>query len=148
MLNHRSFSEILEELAPHESRATTDLTATGDNHYENHLEPFGLSQILQMRSSGATASLYKFKTKKAYPRSLPPKKLILRLPHQLNEAQTQALNILKSYNPQISDNFLLHELKSTYRLSVLKTHPDQGGNCETFQQVKKSYQILLVLVKN
>ncbi|MEK6627539.1 MAG: DnaJ domain-containing protein [Bdellovibrionota bacterium] len=147
MLNLRSFSEILEELLPPKQH-----TREQNIEQESDLEPLGFSHILHILSETHTSFTTKNTTqariKKAYPSRQQVKKMTKRPSHLLNEAQRSALMLLKSYCPHIADNFNLHELKSAYRHSVLKTHPDQGGNSETFQQVKKSYQILFALVKN
>lgn len=143
-LNPRSFSEILESVQLKDPVLCMDFSAG----WESHQEPFGLSHIMQLMSKAHVPVNYKLGIQKAYPAQAKPKKSVPRPKHQFNEAQSGALNVLKSYCPQISDDFNLHELKSAYRLSVLKTHPDQGGNSESFQLVKKSYHILSVFVKN
>ncbi len=68
-------------------------------------------------------------------------------PTLTEDIQWQAFHVLVVHARALRDNFNLPELKSAYRTAVLKTHPDQGGSSETFQDVKKSYQILLGLVK-
>ena len=67
--------------------------------------------------------------------------------HLLNEVQTAALRLLQAYSPLLKDNFNFSELKAAHRAAVLKTHPDQGGTSESFQEARKSYQMLLALVK-
>lgn len=148
MLNQRSFSQILNEIQGEKPNNLTDQDHTPSSitsGWESHLDPFGIAQILgeNLITPRKMASL-----KKIYPTRSQPKIKVLRARHHLNEVQISALTVLMTYSPHIKDNFNLHELKSAYRLSVLKTHPDQGGNSETFQEVKKSYQILLALVKN
>lgn len=145
MLNQRSFSQILNDL--HDTESMSDQSANRDYSagWESHLDPFGMTELM---SKINVAPFYKVDLQKAYPVKRQPRAEFKRPSHLLNEQQTAAFNVLKSYCPHIKDNFNLHELKSTYRHSVLKTHPDQGGSSETFQQVKKSYQILLALVKN
>ena len=139
MLTERSFSEILAEL-----KEPTPAFSSG---WESHLDPFGMAQLI---AEVNIAPLYKGSIHKKYPKPPAPKAkpIPLRKSHILSEAQLQAFQVLKSYTQALRDNFNLHELKSAYRTAVLKTHPDQGGNSETFQDVKKSYQILLGLVKN
>lgn len=148
MLNPRSFSEVLEELTQAEQHSRSNYSTS----YESHLEAFGLSHILHIMSETQIGSLGKSVTpvevKKVYPTKRQTKVVQPRPTHLLNTAQQSALMLLKSYCSSITANFNLGELKSAYRLSVLKTHPDQGGNSETFQEIKKSYHILLVLVKN
>lgn len=142
MLNQRSFSHILNGMQDAESFSDTLVGCDFSAGWESHLDPFGMSQIM---SEINLAPSYKVNIQKVYPK---PKVAVIRPSHLLNELQTTAINVLKSYCPHIKDNFNLHELKSAYRHSALKTHPDQGGCSETFQEVKKSYQILLALVKN
>lgn len=141
MPNQRSFSQILQAMKDPKITPGQDFSAG----WESHLDPFGLAQLIAEVQPNTS---YKVNLHKAYPVKRQPKVAIARPSHVLNELQSCALGVLMSYSPQLRDNFNLHELKSAYRLSVLKTHPDQGGNSETFQEVKKSYQILLPLVKN
>ncbi len=146
MLNERSFSEILEELKPTENTGI-DFSAG----WESHQDAWGMAQIIghvHLVKPLVTKAYAKTIVQKKYPFKSQPKPVVVRPSHLLNADQLTALSMLATYSPQIKDNFNLHELKSAYRLSVLKTHPDQGGNGETFQEVKKSYQILMALVKN
>lgn len=145
MLNQRSFSQILNDL--HNTESLSDQSASRDFSagWESHLDPFGMTELIS--KINITPS-YKVNLQKVYPVKRQPRVEFKRPSHLLNEQQVRALNVLTSYCPHIKDNFSLHELKSAYRHSVLKTHPDQGGSSETFQEVKKSYQILLALVKN
>lgn len=135
MLTERSFSEILADL-----KEPAPAFSSG---WESHLDPFGMAQLI---AEVNIAPLYRASINKKYPKP-PTPKAALRKSHLLNEQQSQALQVLMAYTQVLRDNFNLHELKSAYRNAVLKTHPDQGGNSETFQDVKKSYQILLGLVK-
>lgn len=158
MLNTRTFADILasttSESATSESLSDTDFSSG----WESHLDPFGLGHIIQLMTDSRIPHPY-ISPQKAYQSKRPapttfaqPSQKASSRPqrpsHQLNTAQRAAFNTLKTYSPYINDNYNLHELKSSYRTSVLKTHPDHGGNSESFQEVKKSYQILLALVKN
>lgn len=154
MLNQRSFSEILTDLESTEISRGHDETQSSVDFsagWESHLDAFGLSQLM---AEIQIEPLYnKVRVQRAYPLrqsrlTTPPKPAPVRPSHQLNEIQRAALQVLMGHCCRLGDNFNLHELKSAYRISALKTHPDQGGSSETFQEVKKSYQILLPLVKN
>ena len=104
--------------------------------WESLLEPAGLSQLIGilMPIKFTQPYLYRYK-------STP------RLPHLLNEEQTLAFENLNLYQTiSLHPGFYERELKSAYRAALLKTHPDQGGSAETFQQVRKSYEILASFV--
>ncbi|AGH95829.1 hypothetical protein A11Q_1613 [Pseudobdellovibrio exovorus JSS] len=128
--------------------------------WESHHDPYGLAQLLGQISIQRPSAHYTTmgRAQKAYPRpSLRPQapkspeftpeyNRSDRQAHNLTPEQLQAYSALKAYAPSLNDNFDLHELKSAYRRSVLSTHPDRGGNSESFHLVKKSYQILSSLV--
>ena len=135
MRTERSFSEILAEL----KEPAPDFSSG----WESHLDPFGMAQLI---AEVRIAPQYKVSVHKKYPKP-PTPKAVIRKSHVFTDEQSRALQVLMIYTQTLRDNFNLHELKSAYRGAVLKTHPDQGGNSETFQEVKKSYQILLGLVK-
>lgn len=135
MLTERSFSEILADL----QEPAQDFSSG----WESHLDPFGMAQLI---AEVNIAPLSRGSFHKKYPKP-PAQKAAPRKSHAFNEQQFQAFQQLTAHSPTLQNNFNLHELKSAYRGAVLKTHPDQGGNSETFQEVKKSYQILLGLVK-
>jgi hypothetical protein len=140
MLNQRSFSEILKDFTIEESTSSSNFTSG----YESHLEPHGIAWLMSEINLPQQHS--RLIVKKAYP--IKARRVCARPPHIFSADQTRAFEFIKQHAPQLQDNFNRQELKSAYRLSVLKTHPDQGGNSEIFQDVKKSYQILLALVKN
>lgn len=135
MLTERSFSEILAELK--------DPPPDFSSGWESHLDPFGMAQLI---AEVKIAPLYRASIHKKYPKP-PTSTPTPRKSHLLNEEQRQAFQVLIVHAHALRDSFSLHELKSAYRAAVLKTHPDHGGSSETFQDVKKSYQILLGLVK-
>lgn len=141
--NQHSFSDILEDMLVEQQPATSDFSAG----WESHLDPFGLAQLM---GEVHVTTYNKPIVTKAYPRSKQAARPIRpqRPSHIMNEAQVAAYQLLKAHCNKLQDNFNSHELKSAYRLAVLKTHPDQGGISEIFQDVKKSYQILAALVKN
>lgn len=130
MLKHRSFAEILEGKT--DKNPTVDLSAG----WESQLEPMGLAHLL------GELDHYNFKNRSHYMRY--PK--TIRPAHPMNEDELCAYHILNTYKPSFKNNFNLTELKSAYRVAVLKAHPDQGGSAESFHAVKKSYEILLALV--
>lgn len=141
MLNTRSFSEILSEMNPAtEAESTTSMNS--ETHWESVLDTQGLSHIYSLTDRYTfqprqIERLYKIKAKAPAPN------------HILNSEQSDALRLLNfSINGILQANFSQKQLKQAYRLAVLKTHPDQGGSSESFQEVKKCYQILLTLVKN
>jgi hypothetical protein len=149
MLNTRSFSEIFEEVQGAESTAGKDFSSG----WESHLDPHGMAQIIAELSiktyvSGRARSAYPFKKKDlntTKPMSRPRPEAPA---HVMTSEQNVAFIQLASLATQLQNNFNRVELKSAYRQAVLKTHPDQGGNSESFQGVKKSYHILLALAKN
>jgi hypothetical protein len=143
MLNQRSFSDILEDLvleAPNE-KPSSCLNYTSE--FESHLD---LNCMAQLIAEINLPHYNRVIVKKAYP--VKAKTLKPRPSHIFNANETLAYALIKRYAPHLKDNFNRQELKSAYRLSVLKCHPDQGGSSENFQDVKKSYQILEALVKN
>lgn len=131
MLNPRTFSEIFEEI---HNEPETNLYTAG---WESTLDPAGLSQLIGVLTPikrTHSSSIYR------YPRTL-------RASHQLNAEEKMAYDLLNSYqSTSLHPGFYGKELKSAYRQALLKTHPDQGGTAETFQQVKKSYEILVRFV--
>lgn len=141
MLNLRSFSEILEDLHSPANENSQGFSSG----WESHLEASNLSQIFQMMSESNSVTGPRVGVQKAYPIKKTPKVHIRRPSHKLSELQLSALSLLQTYCPALADNFTFQELKTAYRQSVLKTHPDQGGNSESFQEVKKSHHILLAL---
>ncbi|MFZ3230265.1 MAG: hypothetical protein WA160_08675 [Pseudobdellovibrio sp.] len=68
--------------------------------------------------------------------------------HVFSDEQAVAFMELCQWASTLKNNFNLKELKSNYRQALLKTHPDQGGSCESFWSVKKSYEVLSSLVKS
>ena len=138
MLNPRSFSEIFEEIHSENQTKTSDNSASEKitAGWESLLEPSHLAFLMGRIAKAPSAQKA---TAKAYPARPRPA-------HLLNTEQLSAYETLRIHAPILNDNFNLRELRSAYRLSVLKTHPDQGGTAESFQAVKKSYQILLAFV--
>lgn len=141
MLNDRTFADILDENLKTLENESTDFTP----YYEGHLEAYGLGKIHSLLSQEAPNAPIAKSVQQAYPIC---KKAVLRPAHRFTELQNLAFSTLQRYSQSLKNNFNLQELKSAYRLSVLQTHPDQGGSSESFQAVRKSYQILLSLVKN
>lgn len=145
MLNTRSFSDILIDqiLEDYDLKQNTVASNTLNSGWESTLDPHGMAQILAQTETHSFARAnrhnpYKFKTQRP---------LSARLSHNMTDEQQMAYLSLKQFVPQLSDNFNFTELKTAYRRSALKAHPDHGGTSETFQNVKKSYQILTALVK-
>ena len=135
MQTNRSFAEIFEELQQPETG--------GNSGWESHLDPFGMAQLIgeldvhNSRPKGLPRAYKAFK-----PRPAP------RQPHVLTVDQAAAFSEFRIHSPHLPESFTRHELKSAYRQCALKTHPDRGGDSESFQLVKKSYHILEALVKS
>lgn len=143
MLNTRSFSDILIDqiLEDYDLKQNTVASNTLNNGWESTLDPHGMAQILAQTETHNFGKAnrhnpYKFKAQRPVRKS-----------HNMSDEQQLAYACLQQFVPQLSDNFNLTELKTAYRRSALKAHPDHGGTSETFQNVKKSYQILTALVK-
>lgn len=151
MLNPRSFADILSDL---NDGADTSAQATGSRNdytsgWESNLEPFGIAQLLAQLQPN-TNTRHTTIARKAYPQRAPvaPASQPPRPPHAFTPEQAVAFTQLSLWVPQLAGNFDLRELKSAYRAAVLATHPDHGGTGESFQEVRKNYQILMALVKN
>lgn len=130
MPNPRSFFEIFEEI--HDQTQTHSLSSG----WESLIEPAGLSQLI-----GSLAPKYYSHTHiYRYPRAP-------RTAHNFNTEEHSAFQALNGYlSTPLHPGFYTQELKSAYRQALLKTHPDQGGTAESFQQVRKSYEILVRFV--
>lgn len=135
MLNPRTFSEIFEEI--HEQTQLKDDGQNLNAGWETSLDPAGLSQLLGSLAPHRYSRTHIYR----YPRAP-------RASRNFTPEQTVAFEQLNAYleTPLIS-GFYATELKSAYRQALLKTHPDQGGTAESFQQVRKSYEILAHFVK-
>lgn len=130
MPNPRSFFEILEEI--HDQSLSHSLSSG----WESLIEPAGLSQLMGTLSRKYHSRTHIYR----YPKAP-------RLSHQLNAEEQIAFQIINAYLPTpLHSGFYGTELKSAYRQALLKTHPDQGGTAESFQQVRKSYEILVRFV--
>ncbi len=131
----RSFSEIFEEI--HQQNQTQCEVYSLNSGWETSLEPAGLSQLI----GSLTPTRFSRTLIYRYPRAP-------RANRHFNTEEQIAFDNLNSYleTPLIS-GFYAGELKSGYRQALLKTHPDQGGTAESFQLVRKSYEILVRLVK-
>lgn len=143
MLNTRSFADIYNEILS----AENDSGHGFQSGWESTLDAFGMAQLmgsLHIDLKNPTPQ----RAHKAYPRPARPRMIIVEAPaHSMNPEQSQAFASLQSYHSLLKNNFSFAELKSAYRQAMLKTHPDQGGSSESFQEAKKSYQILAALVK-
>lgn len=138
MLNTETFSEILEGLI--EEKPSENLLG----HYESVQDAFDFTSILV--NTPRYQSPRKPQGTKAY--HIKIKVLAARQAHALTPEQAQAFETLKKWCVLFNENFSRLDLKRAYRLAVLKAHPDHGGSSESFQEVRKSYQILEALVKN
>jgi hypothetical protein len=142
MKSTTAFSDILE-LFDDETvvDVTSSSTTTSINAgWETVLDPAHLAQLMGHTSvftTQAKASPYK-KFKTTYQRPA----------HIMTDEQSNAFTTLSQWAPALRNNFSLKDLKSNYRLALLKTHPDQGGSSENFWSVKKSYEVLCSLVKS
>lgn len=135
MVKSQSFSEILEEM----SIENTLLSSEKSTYLEENLI-YGFSQIL------GTTPTYKFTLKSPYLKSMKAKPSPE--PHQLNSLQQKAFCFFRELGLELSVHFSWKELKSIYRQSLLKTHPDHGGSSEKFHEVRNNFEILSVLVTN
>lgn len=135
MPNPRSFSEIFEEI--HEQTHSQDDTYSLNAGWETSLEPAGLSQLIGTLTPLRYSRTHIYR----YPRAPRPSRLF----NTEEQSAFESLNALLEI-PLVS-GFYRAELKSAYRQALLKTHPDQGGTAESFQQVRKSYEILVRFVK-
>jgi hypothetical protein len=106
-------------------------------------EAFGFTTILT--STPRYEGSRKPQASKAY--HLKVKLRSARPAHLFNAEQASAYETLKQWSSELTENFSRSELKRAYRIAVLKTHPDQGGSSESFQDARKCYQILEALVK-
>ncbi|MBC7420552.1 MAG: hypothetical protein H7328_07475 [Bdellovibrio sp.] len=138
MLNPRSFSEIFEEIQSDHQSETVDSQASVKMNagWETSLEPSHLAFLMGRISQVTPSQKAKHQAYPARPRPA----------HLFSVEEILAYENLRAHSPILNNNFNLRELRSAYRHSVLKTHPDQGGTAESFQAVKKSYQILLAFV--
>ena len=138
MLKQPTFSDILSQL----SQDNSGKSSTFVGGWESHLDPRCMIELMTCleQSHFARSPAKAYPQRKRKPQPTPP--------HSLNDTQRGAYEFLKAFQQGLSEGFNGAELKSAYRCAVLKTHPDRGGNSESFQEVKKSYQILLALVKN
>ncbi len=134
MKTERNFFEILEEIS--DSALQIPISPSASAGWESALDPWGLSQII------GTIPVYKTGYKKYKSVPLPRK------PHLMTPEQQLAFENLSLWAPVLTNDFNRIELKSCYRAALLKTHPDQGGNAESFLAVKKSYEILKSFVKS
>ncbi len=134
MKTELTFFEILKEIS--DSDRQTPVLASASAGWESALDPWGLSQII------GTIPVYKTGYKKYTSVPIPRK------PHLMNPQQQLAFENLSLWAPALTNAFTRIELKSCYRAALLKTHPDQGGNSESFLAVKKSYEILKSFVKS
>ncbi len=146
MLTERSFSEILEDLSDNSSIEKSNFDCSA--HWESSLEPAYVSELsqligeLKVQISPSLRNAFSL-----YNRGPHKKATRTRKPHLLNDEQKAAFKTLAFYQEQLfSEAFSVAELKSAYRQALLKTHPDQGGTAESFQGVRKSYEILQAFV--
>ena len=138
MLNERTFSEIFNEV--HHDEKIENIIPT----WESSLEPAWMAQLMAEVKLTTRGTPQYSKYRLAKPGSA---QFSQRVPHVMDSLQLAAFEVFNQYLLQPLDRcFFKQELKSAYRKALLKTHPDQGGTAETFQQVKKSYEILVVFV--
>ena len=145
--NNANFHEILEENLQQNGLGSDHFsskkpTSPYNAGWESLLEPAWMSQLLSLNSRySAKTTLHR-----SYPRR--PIPTANRPDHILTPAQKAAYDYFLQFSVGLLRlNFNLSELKSAYRKALLHTHPDQGGSAENFQITKKSYEILIELVK-
>lgn len=139
------FADILEYFdAENEAAATNPGTNSSSSTsinagWETVLDPAGLALLMGHTSvyTSVTSTPYK-KYKTTY----------VRPAHVFSDEQAAAFITISQCAPELKNNFNFKQLKSSYRLALLKTHPDQGGSSENFWAVKKSYEVLCSLVKS
>lgn len=158
VLNTRSFSDILQDVQEQQTEAAHANTYMAG--WESTLDAAGFVQIMTQTHIYRAQSTYN--RAKAYapnPRTRNTAKLATevtevssRPAHAFNTEQLEAFNFFKTISPKLANNFNKRQLKSAYRMAVLKTHPDTCGGftatSESFQLVKKYYPILEAFVKN
>ena len=139
MKSESNFAEILEDLVAEQAAEFTGFQKQDTRNFaysagwESALEPFGLSDLIGRTTVFKTISP-KYKSNFKRPTYL------------FNDEQKQAFELIQDWAPGLKDNFTAIELRSNYRLALLKTHPDQGGNSDIFWAVRKSYELLKSLV--
>lgn len=139
------FADILEyfeeenEAAEATSGVNSSSTTSINAGWETVLDPAGLAYLMGQTSvyTSVTSTPYK-KYKSNYQRPS----------HVFTDEQSAAFVTISQWAPELKNNFNFKQLKSSYRLALLKTHPDQGGSSENFWAVKKSYEVLCSLVKS
>lgn len=136
MPNPRSFSEIFEKIHSHGQAQNQVQIQSMSAGWETFLDPAGLSQLIAELAPVNSSRTHIYR----YPKATRPS-------HTLPPEQQQAYEMLNAYlTTPLHPGFYKGELKSAYRQAVLKAHPDQGGTTESFQQVRKSYEILVRFV--
>lgn len=135
MPNPRSFSEIFEEI--HQQSQAPEDNCSLNAGWETSLDPAGLSQLIVELAPVYFSRTHIYR----YPKAPRPSR-------QFSTDEQNAFESLNAYlDIPLVSGFYAAELKSAYRQAVLKSHPDQGGTTESFQLVRKSYEILVRFVK-
>ncbi|MBC7467189.1 MAG: hypothetical protein H7256_14460 [Bdellovibrio sp.] len=149
------FAQILEFFE--DENVPVDMTSTPSHSmaasinagWETVLDPAGLAYLMGQTSiytNKSTNPYNKFKRSTNRPAQTQP--VPARATHTFNDEQALAFADITQWAPQLPINFNHKELKTSYRLALLKTHPDQGGSSENFWSVKKSYEVLCSLAKS
>ncbi len=139
MKSESNFAETLEEITKNQSVNSDAMNAAKASSFnfsagwESQLDPFGMSDLI-----GRTA-VFKSQVSKY-------KSTFKRPVHLFNDEQKQAFEYLCKWSPKLQDNFSVIELRTNYRMALLKTHPDHGGTSEIFWATRKSYALLKSLV--
>lgn len=130
--------------------ATTSINAG----WETVLDPAGLAYLMGQTSvytpkaSNPYSKYRRTIVRSAEMRSTETPTPEVRPAHTLTDEQALAFADINQWVQHLPNNFNYKELKSSYRIALLKTHPDQGGSSENFWSVKKSYEVLCSLVKS
>jgi hypothetical protein len=68
-------------------------------------------------------------------------------PHNLSNLQRQSFEFVKSWIHDLSESFTERELRKAFRQAALILHPDQGGNEQSFLELKKHIDVLFEVIK-
>lgn len=134
----KSFTEILfEQFEKKVEQRAQAFSRSENQNLQNEIfdtDPTCLSQIL-----GRTQSFKSRVLKNPYPRPAPKP----RPAHRLDEEQQQALCFLRKLGARLESNFAKSELKSVYRQTMKRIHPDiPGGSEDLFKEAFKSFKAL------
>jgi len=139
-----AFAEILE-MVDGVTSATHANSSSSSYSYniESVIEPANLAYLI-----GNTSIYTSARQARGTPYAKYKPVMKSRADHTFTEEQALAFADLSQWCSALTRNFTFKELRNSYRIAMLKTHPDQGGSSENFWSVRKSYEVLVSLVKN